>query len=213
MKKLKSYLLILMTAVIGLASCTSSHLINDDKKRETITQDFEQRRQSLSCDELFAIFDTTEMSIPQREAMMFLYAYMPLCDIANQSGDYFLEMVDCTLKAKEEMPWGKVVPEREFIHFVLPLRVNNENLDTCRTVFYAELKDRVKGLSMHDAVLEVNHWCHEKVVYQPSDGRTSSPLASIKTAYGRCGEESTFTVSALRAVGIPAVTTLGWKLG
>lgn len=204
MNKLKSYLLILMTAVIGLASCTSSHLINDDKKRETITQDFEQRRQSLSCDQLFAIFDTTEMSIPQREAMMFLYAYMPLCDIANQSGDYFLEMVDCTLKAKEEMPWGKVVPEREFIHFVLPLRVNNENLDTCRTVFYAELKDRVKGLSMHDAVLEVNHWCHEKVVYQPSDGRTSSPLASIKTAYGRCGEESTFTVSALRAVGIPA---------
>lgn len=204
MNKLKSYLLILMTAVIGLASCTSSHLINDDKKRETITQDFEQRRQSLSCDQLFTIFDTTEMSIPQREAMMFLYAYMPLCDIANQSGDYFLEMVDCTLKAKEEMPWGKVVPEREFIHFVLPLRVNNENLDTCRTVFYAELKDRVKGLSMHDAVLEVNHWCHEKVVYQPSDGRTSSPLASIKTAYGRCGEESTFTVSALRAVGIPA---------
>lgn len=204
MKKLKSYLLILMTAVIGLASCTSSHLINDDKKRETITQDFEQRRQSLSCNELFTIFDTTQMSIAQREAMMFLYAYMPLCDIANQSGDYFLEMVDCTLKAKEEMPWGKVVPEREFIHFVLPLRVNNENLDTCRTVFYAELKDRVKGLSMHDAVLEVNHWCHEKVVYQPSDGRTSSPLASIKTAYGRCGEESTFTVSALRAVGIPA---------
>lgn len=204
MKKLKSYLLILMTVVIGLASCTSSHLINDDKKRETITQDFEQRHQSLSCNELFAIFDTTQMSIAQREAMMFLYAYMPLCDIANQSGDYFLEMVDCTLKAKEEMPWGKVVPEREFIHFVLPLRVNNENLDTCRTVFYAELKDRVKGLSMHDAVLEVNHWCHEKVVYQPSDGRTSSPLASIKTAYGRCGEESTFTVSALRAVGIPA---------
>ena len=57
---------------------------------------------------------------------------------------------------------------------------------------------------MHDAVLEVNHWCHEKVIYTPSDARTSSPLASIKTAYGRCGEESTFTVAALRSVGIPA---------
>ena len=33
---------------------------------------------------------------------------------------------------------------------------------------------------------------------------SSSPLASVKTAYGRCGEESTFTVAALRAVGIPA---------
>lgn len=26
----------------------------------------------------------------------------------------------------------------------------------------------------------------------------------VKTAYGRCGEESTFTVAALRSVGIPA---------
>ena len=57
---------------------------------------------------------------------------------------------------------------------------------------------------MYDAVLEVNHWCHEKVIYTPSDARTSSPLASVKTAYGRCGEESTFTVAALRSVGIPA---------
>ena len=102
------------------------------------------------------------------------------------------------------MPWGKLIPEREFRHFVLPVRVNNENLDNSRKVFYEELKDRVKNLSLHDAVLEVNHWCHEKVVYTPSDSRTSSPLASVKTAYGRCGEESTFTVAALRSVGIPA---------
>lgn len=204
MKKFKSYFLILITAVIGLTSCSEKHLITDSAKRDTITQDFEQRRKQLPEGNLFEVFDSTEMTTAQREAMMFLYAYMPLCDIANQPADFFLEMVDCTLKAREEMPWGKIVPEREFIHFVLPLRVNNENLDSCRTVFYAELKDRVKGLSMHDAVLEVNHWCHEKVVYMPSDARTSSPLASIKTAYGRCGEESTFTVSALRAVGIPA---------
>ena len=57
---------------------------------------------------------------------------------------------------------------------------------------------------MHDAVLEVNHWCHEKAVYMPSDRRTSSPLATVKTAYGRCGEESTLLVAALRSVGIPA---------
>lgn len=102
------------------------------------------------------------------------------------------------------MPWGESIPDREFMHFVLPFRVNNENLDSCRMVFYSELKDRVKNLSLYDAVLEVNHWCHEKVTYTPSDSRTSSPLASLKTAYGRCGEESTFAVSAFRAVGIPA---------
>jgi transglutaminase-like putative cysteine protease len=57
---------------------------------------------------------------------------------------------------------------------------------------------------MTDAILEVNHWCHEKVTYKPSDGRTSSPLQVVRTSWGRCGEESTFCVSALRAVGIPA---------
>ena len=84
------------------------------------------------------------------------------------------------------------------------MRVNNESLDLSRPVFYKELKDRVKGMSMEDAILEVNHWCHEKATYQPSDARTSSPLSTVSQAIGRCGEESTFTVAALRAVGIPA---------
>ena len=71
-------------------------------------------------------------------------------------------------------------------------------------VFFKELKERVKGLGMKEAILEVNHWCHELVTYQPSDGRTSAPLSTIRSAYGRCGEQSTFTVAALRAIGIPA---------
>ena len=91
-----------------------------------------------------------------------------------------------------------------FRHFVLPIRVNNENMDSSRWMFFAELKDRIRNLSMADAALEVNHWCHEKVCYRGTDGRTSSPLSTVKTAYGRCGEESTFTVAALRSVSIPA---------
>ena len=102
------------------------------------------------------------------------------------------------------MPWGHTVPDLLFRHFVLPVRVNNENLDRSRMVFYEELKNRVSGMRMYDAILEVNHWCHEHVTYQPSDGRTSAPLSTLRSAYGRCGEESTFTVAALRAVGIPA---------
>ena len=96
------------------------------------------------------------------------------------------------------------VPEDIFRHFVLPIRVNNENLDSSRWVFFMELKEKIKNLSMKDAALEVNHWCHEKVTYRGTDIRTSSPLATVKTAFGRCGEESTFTVAALRSVCIPA---------
>ncbi len=189
--------------IILCASCAERHFITDDTERAAITADFEERRMSLP-DGFFDFIDTDDLTVEQREAMVFLYTYMPLSDIADHSSGYFLDNVDYAFKARNEMPWGKDVPEREFRHFVLPVRVNNENLDSCRRVFYEELKERVRGLSMYDAVLEVNHWCHEKVTYRPSDSRTSSPLASVKTAYGRCGEESTFTVAALRAVGIPA---------
>ena len=192
-----------MALVFSMLSCTNKHLISDEAERAAVQADFDNRAASWNQGDLFKVFEQ-EMSEQQREALTFLYAYMPLGDITDYSGEYFLENIDYTFKAKEEMPWGKMIPEREFRHFVLPIRVNNENLDDSRKVFYEELKDRVKHLSLHDAVLEVNHWCHEKVVYTPSDARTSSPLASVKTAYGRCGEESTFTVAALRSVGIPA---------
>ena len=134
----------------------------------------------------------------------FLYKYMSLPDRADYPRAFYVNNVQLTLEARNEMPWGSIVPEREFRHFVLPVRVNNEHLDNCREVFYHELKPRVEGLTMSEAVLEVNHWCHEHVSYRPTDARTSSPLATIRTAYGRCGEESTLLVSALRAVGIPA---------
>ncbi len=140
----------------------------------------------------------------EMEALRFLYAYMPLADVTDYPIEFYLENVRATFEARKQMPWGKKVPELMFKHFVLPLRVNNEALDMSRPVFFKELKERVAGMSMEEAILEVNHWCHEHVTYQPSDSRTLSPLACMNTAIGRCGEESTFTVAALRSIGIPA---------
>ena len=128
------------------------------------------------------------LSTKEREAIDFLYKYMPLADVTDYQPQFFLDNVRMSMKAQKEMAWGKNVPELLFRHFVLPIRVNNENLDNSRTVFYNELKERIKGLSMKDAILEVNHWCHEKVTYRPSDARTSAPLATVKSAFGRCGE-------------------------
>lgn len=169
-----------------------------------VQRDFEARQAAFRQGHYFDVLASDTVSGLEKEALTFLYAYMPVSDLTGYSATYHLTNVRYALKAREEMPWGVSVPEREFRHFVLPYRVNNEDLDDARRVFYEELKPRVRHLSLHDAVLEVNHWCHEKVVYRPSDARTSSPLASVRTAYGRCGEESTFLVAALRAVGIPA---------
>lgn len=152
------------------------------------------------------IFDASAAgTIPTKEECVdYLYSTMILPDSADYSREFFSRNVEASLQARRELPWGDSVPEREWRHFVLPVRVNNEDLDSARWVFYKELKPRVEHLSMKDAILEVNHWCHEKVTYQPSDARTSSPLSAVSQAIGRCGEESTFTVAALRSVGIPA---------
>lgn len=196
---MKKLLMTLFSACVGL--CCVSQTVTPSK----ITDDvFRSRVRNISG--LYPVSPRSFESLPAdaRECMKWLYAYMQTPDISAYSPDFFLANVNASLKAKTEMPWGKIVPEREFKHFVLPVRINNENLDLSRPVFYEELKDRVKGQTMKEAIQEVNHWCHEKVTYQPSDARTSSPLSSVSQAIGRCGEESTFTVAALRSVGIPA---------
>ena len=201
--------IIYLFSLVGLtclfASCNGrhAHFISDSTYRARVEQDFRQKQAVMAKGNQFAIF-STDLTLYEREALQFLYAYMPLADITDYSGGFHLMNVQAARRAAEEMPWGRMVPEELFRHFVLPVRVNNEALDSARIVFYEELKPRVRNLSMRNAILEVNHWCHEKAVYQPSDARTSSPLATVRTAYGRCGEESTFLVAALRSVGIPA---------
>lgn len=200
----KKQLFALLFVFLLTASCNQQkHFISDDTFRQEVEKDFQTKQAALPDGDLFKVFNQ-QMTPEEKEALTFLYAYMPIGDITDYEGDFYLKNIRSSFQAKQEMPWGDSIPEQIFRHFVLPVRVNNENLDESRWIFYDELKDRVRGLSLYDAVLEVNHWCHEKVVYTPSDGRTSSPLASVKTAYGRCGEESTFTVAALRSVGIPA---------
>ena len=165
--------------------------------------DYTQRLKTLPTDNAKAALRQAKTD-EERAAVKFLYAYMTLPDIADYSPEFHLRQIRTTLRAQKEMQWADKVPQREWLHFVLPVRVNNEHLDEFRTVCYEELKERVKGMSMKEAILEVNHWCHEHVTYQPSDARTSPPLSSMRSAIGRCGEESTYTVAALRAVGIPA---------
>ena len=196
---------ILISASIFALSLTANaqgQFISDTNYRNTVENIFKERVKTVG--KTFYNTQKEKLTADEQEALKFLYAYMPLADVTDYPTSFFADNVRMAFKAREEMPWGKNVPELLFRHFVVPIRVNNEALDNARSVFYAELKDRIKGMSMMDAIIEVNHWCHEKVTYQPSDARTSAPLATLKTATGRCGEESTFAVAALRAVGIPA---------
>jgi transglutaminase-like putative cysteine protease len=205
--KLMKYKLLILAVIVNLLTtgCSKHHLISDREYRKTVQTSFKEKFK-LASNRKEVLFDIlkNDLSIQQKEAVEFLFAFMPLSDLADYGGDFFLANANIALSARKEMPWGKYIPEDIFLHYVLPCRVNNENLDSFRIVYHKEIADRIKGLGLKDAALEINHWCHEKVSYHPSDIRTSGPMSTILSSRGRCGEESTFTVSALRAAGIPA---------
>ncbi len=146
-----------------------------------------------------------EKCSPDHQLLMkFLYGTMPIRDAGEYSFDVFLGFVKHSLMVYSTMEWCRDIPEDMFLHHILYYRVNSENIEDCRGFFYKQLMDRVKGLSVRDAVLEINYWCAENGTYEASDNRTISPLTVYRSGKGRCGEESTFAVTAFRSVGIPA---------
>ena len=105
---------------------------------------------------------------------------------------------------RQTVPWCVSLSREAYEQYVLCPRVNDEDLSDHRALFYSHLWNRVKDLSQEEAALEVNRWCHEQASYQAQDDRTASPLTVYRCGSGRCGEESAFLVSALRAVGLAA---------
>lgn len=152
-------------------------------------------------------------SVEEKIIMKFLYASMPISDIADYNFDTYLGFAAHALLLKRNISWCTDMPDDIFLNYILFYRINNEDIEDCRKLFYDSLHERIVGKSMIDTVLEVNYWCAENVVYRSTDMRTASPLTVWRTGSGRCGEESTFTVTAMRSVGIPArqVYTPRWS--
>lgn len=155
-----------------------------------------------------------ESCTPQeRVCLEFYYGQMPVSDWANYPFSLFLSFARHGLMLWEECPWCRTMPEEIFLNHVLAYRVNNEALEDCRPLFYQQLQPWLadwrsrtapEEQTLEQAALEVNYWCFSQATYQLTDDRTVSPATVLRCGYGRCGEESTFTVTALRSVGIPA---------
>ena len=147
MKKIifSSVLMISLLFILGACSSADKHFLKDKEYREQVHQQFMKRKDLAAgrSEQLFSALDKQELTLEQREALEFLYAYMPLSDLADYDADFFLGQVDAAFKARDYFDWGKKIPDDIFRHFVLVYRVNNENLDTARQVFFDELKDRV----------------------------------------------------------------------
>ena len=63
-----------------------------------------------------------------------MYAYMPIGDITDYSGDFYLKNIRSSFQARNEMPWGDSIQRISSAISLLPVRINNENLDESRMV-------------------------------------------------------------------------------
>ena len=93
--------------MLMLAGCRRDpHFITDKDYRNEVHADFEARMAELPM--LQVQLDT--LSRAEREAMEFLYAYMPLSDLADYEPAFYLDQVRYAFKARNEMAWGKDIP-------------------------------------------------------------------------------------------------------
>lgn len=136
--------------------------------------------------------------------LKFLYGHLPVIDMVSFTPEQLGSFVEASLLAYEQIPYVRSIPQDVFFSYVLSHRVNSECLDCSRRILMHELLPLVQGKTMHDAALTVNYWCYSQATYTPADDRTLGPLAIMRRALGRCGEESVLAVAVLRSVGIPA---------
>lgn len=169
---------------------------------EKINRDFENTDFGNRGEKLLKVLENCDET--EKTLLKFLYAYMPVSDLASYDGEIFADAVKSSLYAIERVKWGDKITGELFLNFVLSFRLNNEDLVPYKRPIFDELFPRIKDITMEQAVLEVNYWCFEKATYQSTDIRTSSPFNVMRNAFGRCGEESVLCVAALRSVGIPA---------
>lgn len=136
--------------------------------------------------------------------MKSIYGHLHTNDLISEKPALFERYITPALSAFENISYVRDVSTEIFLSYVLPPRVNNEWLDGSREFLQEALLPYINPNNIVESVLAVNLWCFGKATYMPSNERTLAPYGVMRAGVGRCGEESTFAVCALRSVGIPA---------
>jgi len=145
-------------------------------------------------------------SAAERLSAEFLLAWMPASDLGALGAARLSADVREALDAWDAAPWSAAAPPALFFHYVLPYRISQEPPQDWRPRLRAELAERVAGLDLEQATIEVNRWCNERVDFVSTSARDQPPLATLERGYGRCEERMILAIAAMRSVAIPART-------
>ena len=146
-------------------------MISENLKKYA-TEKFEGRRELLAP--VMPVIEEKLKQCSEEEVvlMKFLYGTMPVRDAGEYGFDLFLSYVKHALMLREKVAWCKELPEDVFVNYVLYDRINSEDITDCRPFFYEQIMGRVAGMSLWEAILEINYWCAEHATYEATDSRT-----------------------------------------
>jgi hypothetical protein len=98
--------------ILFVSSAKQETLIQNPSRLADIRRMIKVQKE-LTSKSLLPIWDIFQQPLPgpEKQAMEFLYAYMPLSDLADYKPAFFLKNVQMSLRAKAVMPWGKTIPE------------------------------------------------------------------------------------------------------
>lgn len=164
------------------------------------------------------VFEETDNKIAKQDeetalALKYLYMTMPCSDMGNYPFEIFLDYAQNSVRVWKESEGVRSLPEEIYLNYVLYHRVNEEEIAPCRALFAEEIgkfmeengnASLLSGCDRKKAAIEVNYWCAQEATYHCTDDRTLSALTVYRRGNGRCGEESVFTVNAMRSIGIPS---------
>ncbi|MCX7822719.1 MAG: transglutaminase-like domain-containing protein [Syntrophobacterales bacterium] len=144
-------------------------------------------------------------SAPELAGVRFLVQYLSIGDLIRLTSEEIINHVRYSYKARELMPWGKSIPEKVFLEYVLFHRAAQEPFEPYKPKLFSKLAPvAYQAKNMSEAALAVNRWVFEQVSFRPSSAWDMGPLGLLRRGFGRCEELAILVVSALRSVAIPA---------
>ncbi len=150
----------------------------------------------------------TNVSKDQRKGMAFLIANMPDGDLRSLKADFLLSNTNLAYMARAQVPWGKSIPEENFLNDVLPYANIDEKRDAWRQEFFDLCLPIAKECKTPaEAAQKINSQLFGKLKLGYSTQRKApnqSPKESIEQGKASCTGLSIVLSDACRAVCIPA---------
>jgi hypothetical protein len=149
--------------------------------------------------------------VDQRMGMEFLLVNMPTHDAKTLQADFLLENVALAFRARNEMPWGREIPEEIFLNDVLPYACLDESRDSWRADFFNRFR-AIAGdaQSAHEALKRVNSSMIRETGVRYSTKRrvaNQGPKESMELKMASCTGLSILLADALRSICIPTRIT------